>query len=117
VTKPKRRPEDDEPTWLGFEGVETIGGRDISPCRPGHRGHCGIPDCPRCGAIRIDPFGALPNMRPDQFLAAAQAVASRFPDCELVKNQVGNLSILLDGEQIGWVDLRYGEVTMSGDGD
>lgn len=34
------------------------------------------------------------------------------PDAELAKNQVGNLAILdKDEYQVGWVDLRYGEVT------
>jgi hypothetical protein len=48
-------------------------------------------------------------MTPAQLLAGAQAVADRAPDAVLVKNQVGNLAIVRDGEMIGWLDLRYGE--------
>ena len=50
----------------------------------------------------------LPNMTPAQLLDAAQAIADRAPDAELVKNQVGNLTIVRGGEMIGWLDLRYG---------
>ena len=50
----------------------------------------------------------LPNMTPAQLLAGAQAVAERAPGAELVKNKVGNLAIMRDGEMIGWLDLRYG---------
>ena len=52
---------------------------------------------------------SLPDMTPAQLLAGAQAVADRAPDAVLVKNQVGNLAIVRDGENIGWLDLRYGE--------
>jgi hypothetical protein len=51
----------------------------------------------------------LPDMTPAQLVAGAQEVAERAPDAVLVKNQVGNLTIIRDGEMIGWLDLRYGE--------
>jgi hypothetical protein len=50
----------------------------------------------------------LPNMTPAQLLAGAEFVADRWPDAELVKNDVGNLAIVRGGEMIGWLDLRYG---------
>ena len=50
----------------------------------------------------------LPNMTPAQLVAGAQEVIDRAPNAELVKNQVGNLAIIQDGEMIGWLDLRYG---------
>jgi hypothetical protein len=54
---------------------------------------------------------SLPNMTTQQFLAAAQEVAERMPGAELAKNPVGNLTILdSDGDYVGWIDLRYGEV-------
>jgi len=53
---------------------------------------------------------SLPDMTPAQLLAGAQEVAGRAPDAVLVKNQVGNLAIVRDGEMIGWLDLRYGTV-------
>jgi hypothetical protein len=49
-------------------------------------------------------------MTPAQLLAGAQAVAARAPDAVLIKNQVGNLAIVRDGEHIGYLDLRYGTV-------
>lgn len=61
----------------------------------------------------------LPNMKPAQLLEAATSVLSTWPDAELVKNQVGNLSVHLRPPDcdceipcdfVGWVDLRYGEV-------
>jgi hypothetical protein len=56
----------------------------------------------------------LRNMKPQELLAAAQHVVEHehMPDdCELIKNQVGNLAIV-DAEdyQIGYIDLRWGEV-------
>jgi len=54
-------------------------------------------------------------MTPAQLLAAAQVIADRVPDAELAKNQVGNLAIMRDGEMIGWVDLRYGDVHLDED--
>jgi hypothetical protein len=57
----------------------------------------------------------LPNMTPAQLLAGAQAIAERAPDAELVKNDVGNLAIMLDGVMIGWLDLRYGTAHFSED--
>jgi hypothetical protein len=53
---------------------------------------------------------ALPNMTPAQLLAGAREVAERWPDAELVKNQVGNLSVMDGGRYVAWLDLRTGEV-------
>ena len=52
----------------------------------------------------------LPHMTPEKLLSAAEDVFAREPDAKLVKNQVGNLSILRNGYSIGWIDLRYGIV-------
>lgn len=52
----------------------------------------------------------LHNMTPAEFLQAAQAVVERFPNAELVKNEVGNLAVFVDGQYVAWVDLRYGEL-------
>lgn len=52
----------------------------------------------------------LPDMTPAQLLAGAQEIAGRAPDAVLVKNDVGNLAIVRDGEYAGWLDLRYGTV-------
>jgi hypothetical protein len=52
----------------------------------------------------------LPNLTPAQLLNGAREVAERFPAAELVKNQVGNLAIMIDGEYAGYLDLRTGEV-------
>ena len=56
-------------------------------------------------------------MTPQQLLAAAQTLVERVPDAELVKNKVGNLSIVnSDGDYLGWVNLRYGRVALYADG-
>lgn len=49
-------------------------------------------------------------MSPEQLLSAAVELGERFPGCELVKNKVGNLAILVDGTYVGWIDLVTGEV-------
>ena len=58
----------------------------------------------------------LPNMTPAQLLAGATAIAERFPTAELIKNAVGNLMIEVDGDYIGYLDLRTGEPTFFADG-
>lgn len=40
----------------------------------------------------------------------AEAVAARYPDAMLVKNGVGNLAVMVDGEYRGFADLRFGGV-------
>jgi len=47
-------------------------------------------------------------MTPAQLLEGAQALMDRFPTAELVKNQVGNLAVMVEGEYVGYLDLRYG---------
>ena len=49
-------------------------------------------------------------MTPQELLSAAHTVLARWPEAELVKNGVGNLSILDDGAYVGWINLRDGEV-------
>jgi hypothetical protein len=56
-------------------------------------------------------------VKPRDLARAAGALALRFPDAELVRNSVGNLTVLLDDEYIGWVNLRTGEVTIFADED
>ena len=53
---------------------------------------------------------ALPVMTPAQLLAGAREVAERFPGADLVKNDVGNLAIVVGGEYVGYLDLRTGQV-------
>jgi len=45
-----------------------------------------------------------------RLLVAATVVMDRAPDAVLIKNHVGNLAIERDGDYVGWVDLRTGEV-------
>jgi hypothetical protein len=52
----------------------------------------------------------LPDMTPAQLLAGASEVARRWPGALLVKNEVGNLAIVDDGEYVGFLDLRTGMV-------
>jgi hypothetical protein len=52
----------------------------------------------------------LPNLTAQQLLAAATEVVTRYPSAELHKNPVGNLSVVVGGEFVAWVDLRTGEV-------
>ncbi|MGW5519241.1 hypothetical protein [Nocardia africana] len=40
----------------------------------------------------------------------ADTVHARYPDAVLVKNRVGNLSVMVDGEYRGFLDLRFGGV-------
>ena len=50
-----------------------------------------------------------------QLLALAQASFDRYPDAELEKNAVGNLSVVRDAKMIGWLDLRFGVAHWSDD--
>lgn len=55
----------------------------------------------------------LPDLEPHELLEAAQEVASRLPSAALVKNEVGNLTIVTnDSTYAGYIDLRTGEVTI-----
>ncbi|MFJ1461819.1 hypothetical protein [Nocardia sp. N2S4-5] len=47
----------------------------------------------------------------------AEQVAARHPNATLVKNDVGNLSIIDAGEYAGWLDLGSGEVDFFADTD
>jgi hypothetical protein len=55
---------------------------------------------------------ALPVMTTAQLLSGAREVAERFPGADLVKNDVGNLAIVVGGEYVGYLDLRDGEVSV-----
>jgi len=48
------------------------------------------------------------NLTPALLAEAARQVSERHPDARLIKNQVGNLSILVDGEYLGYIDLFDG---------
>lgn len=48
-------------------------------------------------------------MSPDDLRVACELVQLRDPDAELVKNQVGNLAVISNGEYVGFIDLRTGE--------
>jgi hypothetical protein len=53
------------------------------------------------------------NMTPAQLLEAAQTVVDRVPDARLLKNAVGNLTIVdPDDNYIGYIDLRFGDVEL-----
>lgn len=54
----------------------------------------------------------IPAMIPDQLRAALDEVEvhAQAERVELVKNVVGNLSIVVGGAYVGWIDLRTGEV-------
>lgn len=52
----------------------------------------------------------MKHLYPHELLKMAEDVARRFPTAELVKNSVGNLSIHVDGEYVGFIDLKFAEV-------
>lgn len=52
----------------------------------------------------------LPKLSPALLVSAAQSCMLRWPDATLEKNGVGNLAVMLDGEYVGYIDLRTGEV-------
>lgn len=45
-----------------------------------------------------------------QFVELAQALQARWPDAKLVKNGVGNLLVVVDDEDVGYLDLFSGEL-------
>jgi hypothetical protein len=48
-------------------------------------------------------------MTPQQLLAVTREVVARYPQADLVKNQVGNLSVVNAGQYVGFIDLVTGE--------
>lgn len=52
----------------------------------------------------------------EALLQAAQRAAEVFPAARLVRNEVGDLSVLVDGEYAGHIDLTFGEVYQYGTG-
>lgn len=44
----------------------------------------------------------------EDLVTVAQECARRYPGANLVKNSVGNLLIVVDGEDVGYVDLFNG---------
>lgn len=52
-------------------------------------------------------------MTPAEFRHAALIVVDRVPaNAQIVRNQVGNLSIVIDDEYAGWIDVVTGQVTL-----
>ena len=47
---------------------------------------------------------------PEQLVAMADEVMRRWPTGFLVRNQVGNLSVLVDGAYVGYLDFGNGTV-------
>lgn len=45
-----------------------------------------------------------------EFVRAAQRAYERWPEGVLVKNQVGNVAVLVDGVYVGFIDLNTGDV-------
>ena len=53
----------------------------------------------------------LPTISPQDLLRIALQVVERWPQARLVKNMVGNLTVLTpDGSQPACLDLRYGVI-------
>lgn len=50
------------------------------------------------------------GITPMQLRDLAAECASRWPTAELVKNSLGNLAVMVDGEYVGWLDLRTAEI-------
>jgi hypothetical protein len=57
------------------------------------------------------------NMTPAELLDAARTVAERWPDAELVKNHVGNLSVVEARRYVAFIDLREGRIDEVGEVD
>ncbi len=51
------------------------------------------------------------SLTPRLLRDAADAIEARHPDARLIKNRVGDLCILADGEYVGHVALIDGEVS------
>jgi hypothetical protein len=57
-------------------------------------------------------------MTPAQFRSMALTVTDRIPaDAQIVRNAVGNLAVMVNGEYAGFIDLVTGEVIMFEDED
>ena len=54
----------------------------------------------------------LPNMTAGALRRALSETTELLDSDELAKNAVGNLAVLRDGDYIGYIDLRYAEVTL-----
>jgi hypothetical protein len=51
-------------------------------------------------------------MTPTDLLAGVTELVGVHPDADLVKNQVGNLSVIVAGEYRGYLDLGDGSVEL-----
>lgn len=49
-------------------------------------------------------------MTPRDLIEAANKAAARWPFATLVKNGMGNLSAVVNGEYVGFIDLQTGDV-------
>lgn len=50
----------------------------------------------------------------DDLVRMGAEVTAACPEHTLVKNAVGNLAIMVDGDYVGWLDLNSGEVNLGG---
>lgn len=50
----------------------------------------------------------LDPIDPQALVAACAEVTLRYPDAQLVRNQVGNLAVMHRGEYVGFIDLGSG---------
>lgn len=48
-------------------------------------------------------------MTVEDLVAVAQVCAEKYPGADLVKNGVGNLLIVVDGQDVGYIDLFSAE--------
>lgn len=60
-----------------------------------------------------DPETRVFYSTPQALADAFTVLAASHPHVRLVKNQIGNLSIMDDGVYVGWVDLHTAEVSVN----
>lgn len=48
---------------------------------------------------------------PADLIRAGREILRRYPEARLMKNRVGNISIMVEGEYVGYVELYNGLVT------
>lgn len=63
--------------------------------------------------MRSGPSSTIMGMTPAQLLAIATELSERLPaNAQLTRTEVGNLSLLVDGKYVGFVDLKAGKISM-----
>lgn len=60
------------------------------------------------GAWNPDTRARREGCDPVPLLEAVATAHVRFPSCRLVRNQVGNLTVVVAGEPVAWIDLTDG---------